>query len=82
MTDQEFCKIMKAFDGEPIDKVEQLTHIRFTGRELKEFCDHVEQQVNSVDLADVVKSWSEIKDGDEFTVKCKVVKGKFELNLD
>ena len=46
---------MKAFDGEPIDKVEQLTHIRFTGRELKEFCDHVEQQVKKFDLADVVE---------------------------
>ena len=44
--------------------------------------EELEQQVNSVDLADVVKSWSEIKEGDEFTVKCKVVKGKFELNLD
>lgn len=33
-------------------------------------------------IADVVKSWSDIKEGDEFMVKCKVVKGKFELNLD
>ena len=41
MTDKEFCDIMTGFDGEPMDKVEQLTHISFTGRELKEFAEHV-----------------------------------------
>ena len=37
MTDQEFCKIETAISGEEIDKVEQLTHCSFTGRELKEY---------------------------------------------
>jgi hypothetical protein len=37
MTDQEFCKIESAISGEEIDKVEQLTHCTFTGRELKEY---------------------------------------------
>ena len=37
MTDQEFCKIETAISGEEIDKVEQLTHCTFTGRELKEY---------------------------------------------
>jgi len=37
MTDQDFCKIETAISGEEIDKVEQLTHCSFTGRELKEY---------------------------------------------
>jgi|SaaInlStandDraft_1057018.scaffolds.fasta_scaffold661676_1 hypothetical protein len=37
MTDQDFCKIVTAISGEEIDKVEQLTHCSFTGRELKEY---------------------------------------------
>ena len=37
MTDEEFCKIETAISGEEIDKVEQLTHCTFTGRELKEY---------------------------------------------
>ena len=37
MTDQEFCKIETAISGEEIDKVEQLTHCSFTGRDLKEY---------------------------------------------
>ena len=37
MTDQAFCKIETAISGEEIDKVEQLTHCSFTGRELKEY---------------------------------------------
>jgi len=38
--------------------------------------------VKNLPTSDTVNSWPDIKDGDEFTVKCKVVKGKFELNLD
>jgi len=37
MTDEEFCKIETEISGEEIDKVEQLTHCTFTGRELKEY---------------------------------------------
>tara|TARA_R110000772_G_scaffold86982_2_gene181653 strand:+ start:1985 stop:2242 length:258 start_codon:yes stop_codon:yes gene_type:complete len=37
MTDKDFCKIETAISGEEIDKVEQLTHCSFTGRELKEY---------------------------------------------
>ena len=37
---------------------------------------------SALPISDVVKSWANIKEGDEFTVRCKVVKGKFELNLD
>jgi len=37
MTDKEFCEIESAITGEPIDSVEQLTQVTFTGRELKEY---------------------------------------------
>ena len=37
MTDEEFCKIETTISGEEIDKVDQLTHCSFTGRELKEY---------------------------------------------
>ena len=54
MTNDEFCRIMREFDGEPMDKVGQLTYIQFTGEELKEFCDHVESQVKKDLIAGVV----------------------------
>lgn len=37
MTDEEFCKIETGISGEEINKVEQLAHCSFTGRELKEY---------------------------------------------
>lgn len=37
MTDTQFCKIETAISGEEMDKVEQLTSVTFTGRELKEY---------------------------------------------
>lgn len=64
MKDNEFCRIMREFDGEPMDKVEQLTHMQFTGRELKEFCDHVESQVTNRSISGVVES---LPNADEIT---------------
>ena len=58
MTNDEFCRIMREFDGEPMDKVGQLTYIQFTGEELKEFCDHVESQVKKDLIAGVVGSFN------------------------
>lgn len=37
MTDKKFCEIEIQHSGEPIDKVEQLQMVKFTGRELKEY---------------------------------------------
>jgi len=67
--------------------------ILHNGREMekrmKEYSDYVLRESQNASTSDealpigsVVKSWSEIKEGDEFIVRCKVVKGKFELNLD
>ena len=67
--------------------------ILHNGREMekrmKEYSEYVLRESQKTETSDealpigsVVKSWSEIKEGDEFIVRCKVVKGKFELNLD
>lgn len=37
MTDEKFCEIESKYSGEHMDKVEQLSYVKFTGRELKEF---------------------------------------------
>jgi hypothetical protein len=37
MTDKQFCEIESAITGEPIDSVEQIKSVRFTGRELKTY---------------------------------------------
>ncbi len=40
ITDELFCKIESQFNGEHIDKVEQLAMRKFNGRELKEYIEH------------------------------------------
>ena len=37
LTDERFCEIETQITGEPIDKVEQLKHVSFSGRELKDY---------------------------------------------
>lgn len=37
MTDQEFLRIENAINGDGMDRVEQLSMVRFTGRKLKEY---------------------------------------------
>lgn len=39
MTDEQFCKILTAYDGEKISHVDQLVQETFTGRELKDIID-------------------------------------------
>lgn len=52
MTDQEFLRIENAINGEGMDKVEQLTMARFTGRELKEYLEEVIRIHNEQKLFD------------------------------
>ncbi len=40
MTNEDFCKHYSSFYGEKLDNIEQLTHILFTGEELKEYLEH------------------------------------------
>ena len=37
MTNEQFCEIESQFSGEEMDKVEQVTYVNLSGREMKEF---------------------------------------------
>lgn len=41
MTKDGFCKILSAYFGEPIDKLEQQVSITFSGQELFEFAEYI-----------------------------------------
>jgi hypothetical protein len=76
-TGQEY--LLDKIGGNNPDKYDQKT-IELIGYWMDEYAKHYhELQVNSVDLADVGKPWSEMKEGDEMILRCRKVKGKFEL---
>lgn len=80
MTDQEFCRIDTAINGEVIDKVEQLTSVRFTGRELKEYVERFikikEDTWNRVGLTKVCTQISEDMQNDAAEFDGKPFTGK------
>jgi hypothetical protein len=40
LTEEQFCKMVQGYDGEPIDKIGQISLISFNGEELKDFIEH------------------------------------------
>lgn len=40
MTEEQFCKNDSAFDGEPVDNINQIVLRSFNGEELKEYVEH------------------------------------------
>lgn len=41
LTEEEFCKIVEGYWGEPLSDIKQLVSHTFTGEELYEFCKHL-----------------------------------------
>ena len=65
MTDEEFCRIETAISGEEIDKVEQLTHCAFTGRELKEYLEQAFVIYGVSQQRELLKAFQSIKGKEE-----------------
>jgi hypothetical protein len=60
LTEEQFCKMVQEFEGEPINKIKQIAWRKFSGEELKEFVEHC-FKFNNVVLANVSKSLPERK---------------------
>jgi hypothetical protein len=40
LTEEEFCKMVQGFDGEPCSSIKQIALYKFNGEDLKEFVEH------------------------------------------
>lgn len=50
LSEEEFCRIHSGFDGEPADKIGQISLETFTGEELKEYVEHhLQDYINKAD---------------------------------
>jgi hypothetical protein len=58
LTEEQFCKMVQEFEGEPINKIGQIAWRKYSGKNLKEFIEHC-IEFNNVVLADV--SFSKIE---------------------
>jgi hypothetical protein len=57
MTDDDFCKIETSYTGEPINAVDQLVFVKFTGRELKEYLEHAIRTLDNQPKPGKAWSW-------------------------
>lgn len=55
MSNEEFCKMVTAYDGEVIDDIKQIGLMSFNGEDLKEFIELCFELKDNGDLSGVIK---------------------------